>query len=144
MEAPWLSVLHTLADRGNTVVVIEHHLDVIKTADWVIDLGPDGGDGGGTLVAQGTPEQVAQIPASYTGAYLAQVLGLPGKASLGSCSRASSRASSVRRLSRRVGVDGSGGRAARIEVLLREVPEDLPDHPRLGDERDDPRRPAAA
>jgi excinuclease ABC subunit A len=72
-----LSVLHTLADRGNIVVVIEHHLDVIKTTDWVIDLGPEGGDGGGTIVAQGTPEQVAQIPASYTGAYLAQVLGLP-------------------------------------------------------------------
>jgi excinuclease ABC subunit A len=72
-----LSVLHTLADRGNTVVVIEHHLDVIKTADWVIDLGPEGGDGGGTIVAQGTPEHVAQVKASYTGAYLAQVLGIP-------------------------------------------------------------------
>jgi excinuclease ABC subunit A len=72
-----LSVLHTLADRGNTVLVIEHHLDVIKTADWVIDLGPEGGDGGGAIVASGTPEQVAQVSASYTGAYLSQVLGIP-------------------------------------------------------------------
>jgi len=57
-------------DAGNTVVVIEHNLDVIKTADWVIDMGPEGGDGGGTVVAQGTPEQVAAEPASHTGRYL--------------------------------------------------------------------------
>jgi len=69
-----LAVLHTLVDRGNTVVVIEHHLDVIKTADWVIDLGPEGGEEGGTIVAQGTPEQVASVPASYTGRYLAGTL----------------------------------------------------------------------
>ncbi len=72
-----LSVLHTLADRGNTVVVIEHHLDVIKTADWVIDLGPEGGEAGGRIVAQGTPEDVAAVPASFTGAYLAPLLGVP-------------------------------------------------------------------
>ncbi|MBI4916603.1 MAG: excinuclease ABC subunit UvrA [Acidobacteria bacterium] len=72
-----LAVLHTLADRGNTVVVIEHHLDVIKTSDWVIDLGPEGGDGGGQIVAEGTPEQVAQVPSSFTGAYLSHVLGIP-------------------------------------------------------------------
>ena len=71
-----LSVLHTLVDRGNTVVVIEHNLDVIKTADWIIDLGPEGGDEGGFLVAQGTPEQVAQNPDSWTGRYLAPLLGL--------------------------------------------------------------------
>jgi excinuclease ABC subunit A len=58
------------------VVVIEHHLDVIKTADWVIDLGPEGGDAGGCIVAQGTPEQVAQVKASYTGQYLQHVLGM--------------------------------------------------------------------
>jgi excinuclease ABC subunit A len=72
-----LAVLHTLADRGNTVVVIEHHLDVVKTADHVIDLGPEGGDEGGRVVAAGTPEQVARIPSSYTGQYLAPMLGLP-------------------------------------------------------------------
>jgi excinuclease ABC subunit A len=69
-----LEVLHTLRDHGNTVVVIEHNLDVIKTADWVIDLGPEGGDGGGEIVAQGTPEQVAKTKGSYTGHYLAPFL----------------------------------------------------------------------
>jgi excinuclease ABC subunit A len=65
-----LTVLHKLRDHGNTVVVIEHNLDVIKTADWVIDMGPEGGDGGGMLVAEGTPKQVSQNPASFTGVYL--------------------------------------------------------------------------
>jgi excinuclease ABC subunit A len=71
-----LDVLHQLRDQGNTIVVIEHNLDVIKTADWIIDLGPEGGDGGGQLVAEGTPEQVAENPDSYTGQYLAPVLAL--------------------------------------------------------------------
>ena len=71
-----LEVLHTLRDHGNTVVVIEHNLDVVKTADWIIDLGPEGGDGGGTVVAQGTPEDVARVKNSYTGHYLAPFLGL--------------------------------------------------------------------
>ncbi|HED15185.1 MAG TPA: excinuclease ABC subunit UvrA, partial [Gammaproteobacteria bacterium] len=70
-----LQVLHRLRDQGNTVIVIEHNLDVVKTADWVIDLGPEGGDGGGTVVACGTPEQLADHPASYTGQYLAGLLG---------------------------------------------------------------------
>jgi excinuclease ABC subunit A len=70
-----LSVLHRLRDAGNTVAVIEHNLDVIKTADWVIDLGPEGGAGGGRVVAQGTPEDVAEIDASFTGRYLRNVLG---------------------------------------------------------------------
>jgi excinuclease ABC subunit A len=61
-------------DAGNTVVVIEHNLDVIKTADWIIDLGPEGGDGGGRVIAEGTPEQVAQMPHSYTGQFLQRVL----------------------------------------------------------------------
>jgi excinuclease ABC subunit A len=65
-----LEVLHRLVEQGNTVVVIEHNLEVIKTADWIIDLGPEGGDKGGRLVAVGTPETVAQIPESYTGQYL--------------------------------------------------------------------------
>jgi len=69
-----LNVLHRLVDAGNTVVVIEHNLDVIKTADWLIDLGPEGGDGGGAIVAQGTPEQVAQVAASYTGQFLRDLL----------------------------------------------------------------------
>jgi excinuclease ABC subunit A len=59
-----------LRDHGNTVIVIEHNLDVIKTADWIIDLGPEGGDGGGLLLAEGTPRQLAKHPASYTGRYL--------------------------------------------------------------------------
>ena len=70
-----LSVLQRLRDAGNTIVVIEHNLDVIKTADWVIDLGPEGGDGGGRIVAQGTPEDVAESDASFTGQYLRAVLG---------------------------------------------------------------------
>ena len=71
-----LTILKRLVDGGNTVLVIEHNLDVIKSADYIIDLGPEGGDGGGTIVAQGTPEQVAQNPDSYTGQYLKKVYGL--------------------------------------------------------------------
>jgi excinuclease ABC subunit A len=69
-----LTVLNQLVDAGNTVLVIEHNLDVIKTADWVVDMGPEGGDGGGRVVAQGTPETVAQTPGSHTGSYLGRVL----------------------------------------------------------------------
>ena len=69
-----IDVLQSLTDAGNTVVVIEHNLDVIKTADWIIDLGPEGGDRGGQIVAEGTPEQVAQVKASYTGQYLQKML----------------------------------------------------------------------
>jgi len=69
-----LEVLHRLRDHGNTVIVIEHNLDVIKTADWVIDLGPEGGDKGGQIIAQGTPEQVSKVKGSYTGNYLAGIL----------------------------------------------------------------------
>jgi excinuclease ABC subunit A len=67
-------VLERLVDAGNTVLVIEHNLDVIKMADRVLDLGPEGGDGGGTIVAYGTPEEVAKVPQSYTGRYLARIL----------------------------------------------------------------------
>lgn len=70
-----LTVLHTLRDHGNTVVVIEHNLDVIKTADWVLDLGPEGGDGGGMIIAEGSPEDIAANEASHTGHYLKQMLG---------------------------------------------------------------------
>ncbi|MGL4312047.1 MAG: excinuclease ABC subunit UvrA [Paracoccaceae bacterium] len=69
-----LEVLHELVEQGNTVVVIEHNLDVIKTADWIIDIGPEGGDGGGRIVAAGTPEQVADVPESHTGRYLGPLL----------------------------------------------------------------------
>ncbi|MCA3542291.1 MAG: excinuclease ABC subunit A, partial [Rhodobacter sp.] len=73
-----LDVLHELVEQGNTVVVIEHNLDVIKTADWIIDIGPEGGDGGGRIVATGTPEDVAKVEASHTGRYLAAMLK-PGR-----------------------------------------------------------------
>ena len=69
-----LEVLHELVDAGNSVIVIEHNLDVIKTADWIIDIGPEGGDGGGEVVAIGTPETVAEVEGSYTGHYLKEML----------------------------------------------------------------------
>ena len=96
-----LDVLNRLVDQGNTVIVIEHNLDVVKSADWIIDMGPEGGDRGGTVVAEGTPEQVAAVAASYTGAVLAPILGvLPGIAAPGS-----------RPTARRPGADGNGGQA---------------------------------
>ncbi|MGB6463471.1 MAG: ATP-binding cassette domain-containing protein, partial [Nitrosotalea sp.] len=69
-----LEVLNRLVKLGNTVIIIEHNMDVIKNSDWIIDLGPEGGDGGGTIVATGTPEQVSQNPRSYTGQYLKRIL----------------------------------------------------------------------
>jgi len=71
-----LDVLNRLVDLGNTVLIIEHHLDVIKQADWIIDLGPEGGPEGGRVVAQGTPEQVARVKKSYTGQALARALAI--------------------------------------------------------------------
>jgi excinuclease ABC subunit A len=71
-----LTVLSRLVDQGNTVLVIEHNLDVIKTADWIVDLGPVGGNRGGTVVVEGTPEQVAETPESYTGRFLAPLLAV--------------------------------------------------------------------
>jgi excinuclease ABC subunit A len=70
-----LSVLNKLVDKGNTVIVIEHNMDVIKTADWIVDLGPEGGDAGGMIVISGTPETVARVPTSHTGRYLRSELG---------------------------------------------------------------------
>lgn len=87
-----LNVINGLVDKGNTVIVIEHNLDVIKTSDWIIDLGPEGGAGGGTVVAQGTPEDVAAVPASYTGKFLAEVVG-------GGASAATSRSNRRRNVS---------------------------------------------
>jgi len=81
-----LDVLHRLTDAGNTVIVIEHNLDVIKTADWIVDLGPEGGEGGGRIVAQGSPEKVAALPESYTGQFLRQALrGAPDPAQAPDC-----------------------------------------------------------
>ena len=70
-----LGVLRSLTEKGNTVIVIEHNLEVIRTADWVLDLGPEGGEGGGRIVAEGTPEEVASVRGSYTGQYLRRALG---------------------------------------------------------------------
>jgi excinuclease ABC subunit A len=75
-----LEVLHALVEAGNTVLVIEHNLEVIKTADWIIDLGPEGGDGGGHIVATGTPEEIAAVEASHTGQYLRVYLTQPATA----------------------------------------------------------------
>ena len=83
-----LRVLHALRDAGNTVVVIEHNLDVIKTADWVIDMGPEGGDGGGRGVATATPEAGAAAPASPPGRYLGRVLRAPARGRAPTRSRA--------------------------------------------------------
>jgi excinuclease ABC subunit A len=69
-----LEVLHALVDTGNSMVVIEHNLDVVKSADWIIDMGPEGGNGGGMVVAEGTPEQVAKAPGSYTATFLKKML----------------------------------------------------------------------
>ncbi len=69
-----IDVLHRLVESGNTVLIIEHNLDIIKTADYIIDLGPEGGENGGFLVAAGTPEEIAENNDSYTGLYLAQIL----------------------------------------------------------------------
>ena len=74
-----LAVMQRLVEAGNSLVVVEHNLDVIKTADYVIDLGPEGGDEGGWIVAAGTPEQVARVPASHTGRYLAKILPAAAK-----------------------------------------------------------------
>jgi excinuclease ABC subunit A len=74
-----LAVLHKLRDDGNTIVVIEHNLDVIKTADWVVDLGPEGGHRGGQIIAQGTPEELARMPQSWTGQFLARTLGIESR-----------------------------------------------------------------
>ncbi|HEY6227840.1 MAG TPA: hypothetical protein VI282_12025, partial [Verrucomicrobiae bacterium] len=74
--AKLLEVLFKLRSSGNTLLIIEHNLDVIKTADWIIDLGPEGGKAGGQIVAQGTPEQIAAAPASHTGRYLKKILNV--------------------------------------------------------------------
>ena len=78
-----LKVLHRLVDSGNSVILIEHHLDLIKNADWIIDLGPGAGDKGGNLVATGTPEEIAALNYSLTGSYLNSFLTEPAKSTIG-------------------------------------------------------------
>jgi len=97
-----LAVLHKLRDDGNTIVVIEHNLDVIKTADRVVDLGPEGGHRGGMIIAEGTPEELAQMPQSYTGQFLAKSLGMdvpaakaPAKAAKKTAKKAAARRKSA-------------------------------------------------
>jgi excinuclease ABC subunit A len=94
-----LTVLHRLRDHGNTVVVIEHNLDVVKTADWIVDLGPEGGAGGGRIIAQGAPGDIVDSPASYTGRYLGPVLAAGGASEPRVERRASIRAARSRKVS---------------------------------------------
>ncbi|MPZ25434.1 MAG: excinuclease ABC subunit UvrA [Micromonosporaceae bacterium] len=109
-----LRVLEGLVDKGNTVIVIEHNLDVIKTADWLIDMGPEGGGRGGTLVAVGTPEELAETPTSFTGQFLRPVLGLAGPASeSGQAGAAVARAEKANGAAPgRANTNGAGGKAA--------------------------------
>ena len=86
MSDKLLDVLHRLTDLGNTIIIIEHNLDVIRNADWILDLGPEGGEDGGRIVAQGTPEQVARNKKSYTGQALAEYFSARGDARLESVS----------------------------------------------------------
>ncbi len=116
-----LDVLNRLVDQGNTVIVIEHNLDVVKSADWIIDLGPEGGDKGGSLVAEGTPEEVAANPGSYTGAVLAPVLGVRPGARAGAGGRGEGArprrkpASNGQRATAASSVNGSGAKPARTK-----------------------------
>jgi excinuclease ABC subunit A len=96
-------------DKGNSVLVIEHNLDVIKTADWIVDLGPDGGRRGGTLVAEGTPEEVAANPASYTGEFLAEILR--GRAAKPSANKLSTAAKSGTGTATRAAAPAANGAA---------------------------------
>jgi excinuclease ABC subunit A len=95
--AKLLGVLHSLVDKGNTVIVIEHNLDIIKTADWIIDMGPEGGSGGGTVVAEGTPEDVAADGHSYTGEFLRRLVLPAAPSSNGKARTRSKRAVAARR-----------------------------------------------
>jgi excinuclease ABC subunit A len=95
--AKLLEVLHELVDAGNTVAVIEHNLEVIKTADWIIDLGPEGGDGGGRIVVAGTPEDVAAEEASYTGRYLKGLLERRGSQPAGAANNETGKAPDKRK-----------------------------------------------
>ena len=125
-----LEVLHGFTEQGNTVVVIEHNLDVVKTADWIIDLGPEGGAGGGRIVAQGTPEQVAQVAASHTGAALRRALQPDHSRRVGTAavSKAGQRSAGNRRsASSEEGLDAIAVRGAR-QHNLKGIDLDIPRH----------------
>ncbi|MCU1496693.1 MAG: uvrA, partial [Acidimicrobiales bacterium] len=107
-----LTVLGRLVDQGNTVLVIEHNLDVIKTADWIIDMGPEGGSGGGTVVVEGTPEVVAATPGSYTGKFLRPLLGMESEAG----ATAGTRRANGRKPEAVNGAPGTGKGAARART----------------------------
>ena len=111
-----LMVIQGLVDKGNTVIVIEHNLDVIKSADWVIDMGPGGGAGGGTVVAQGTPEEVARVSESHTGRFLAEVLPTGGSG-VAEATDAGSGVGGASREGRREGRREAGGEGGLGDTL---------------------------
>ncbi len=111
-----LDVLHRLVDKGNTVVVIEHNLDVIKTADWIIDLGPEGGERGGSIVAAGTPEDVADTPESYTGDFLRRVLQASGNGERGSGKRLTFPVTVTFPVAPKVAVFAAGSTTSQIHI----------------------------
>ena len=132
-----LTVLHGFVDAGNTVIVIEHNLDVIKTADWVIDLGPEGGEAGGRIIAEGTPEEVARVAASYTGQALAEILGIASKSRLrkpqirrGGRSDSPARSSSIARATGSLAHESAAANVIRVvgarEHNLKDVTVDIP------------------
>ena len=117
-----LKVLHDFVDAGNTVLVVEHNLDVVKTADWVIDIGPDGGAGGGRIIAAGTPEEVAKNPDSFTGQALAPLLGLPVKSS--AAAKASKSAAKSKPAREATHITIRGARQHNLRDLELKIPRD--------------------
>ena len=113
-----LEVLHELVDQGNTVVVIEHNLDVVKTADWIIDFGPEGGDGGGEIIATGTPEEVAADDGSWTGRYLAELFRRQSRAFRGTGQTEASQGKRLRHAAKHGPVRPSGLHVGRSASAL--------------------------
>ena len=117
-----LQVLHGFVEAGNTVLVVEHNLDVIKTADWVVDIGPEGGQGGGRIVASGTPETVAKTPSSHTGKALAPVLGMRRKPATARNSGAKIQRSPKAKLAKEINVVGA--EAHNLRLVNASIPRD--------------------
>jgi excinuclease ABC subunit A len=115
-----LLVLESLVDKGNTVIVIEHNLDVIKTADWLIDMGPEGGHKGGMVLAVGTPEELAEVPDSYTGQFLRHTLGLDGEAT--GNAKAVSRAAKANGVKASEPANGSASKRAKVSAAAKVAP----------------------